>query len=277
MNQHQGARKSRPGFGDSCRRGSSAVMAFTLVELLIVIAIIAILAAMLLPVLSKAKSKAKQTACMNNLRQIGLANIMYVGDFKQYPGDYSANSGIYVWPERLLSLMGNNRAAFYCPSAAPDSAWDTNINKTLGAMNDPYAVTPASRFSLAYNDWGLDIGHHPQLGLGGDVDGGFNQGPVTEIMIASPSDMIMLGDSRALEAGHTWEANLDPTQSDQWPSNRHNRRSNLLFTDGHAEAALRIEVIDPKNDKWRRRWNNDHQPHYEIPDWPVPNPDPVDK
>lgn len=232
---------------------------------------------MLLPVLSKSKLKAKQIACMNNLRQIGLADIMYVGDFKQYPGDYSVNSGAYVWPERLLSLMGNNRAAFWCPAAAPDSAWDTNINKTLGTMNDPYAVTPASRFSLAYNDWGLDINTHPQLGLGGDVDGGAYQGPVTEIMVVSPSDMIMLGDSRALEAGHTWEANLDPTQSDQWPSNRHNRRSNLLFTDGHAEVALRIEIIDPTSYKWRHRWNNDNQPHGEIPDWPVPNPDPIDK
>jgi len=277
MNQRQGATTARPGLSDSARHASPVKKAFTLIELLIVIAIIAILAAMLLPVLSKSKLKAKQIACMNNLRQIGLANIMYVGDFKQYPGDYSANAGVYVWPERLLSLMGNNRAAFWCPAAAPDSAWDTNINKTLGTMNDPYAVTPASRFSLAYNDWGLNIDNNPQLGLGGDVDGGFYKGPVTETMIASPSDMIMLGDSRALESGHTWEANLDPTSSDQWPSNRHNRRSNLLFTDGHAEAALRIEIIDPTSDKWRRRWNNDNQPHYEVPNWPVPNPDPIDK
>ena len=91
--------------------------AFTLIELLVVIAIIAILAAMLLPALAKAKSKAKQSACVSNFHQIGLSLVMYADNFNQYPANYAPGLDNYVWQPRLLSLMGNNRKAFFSHSS----------------------------------------------------------------------------------------------------------------------------------------------------------------
>src|SRR5579862_923428 len=62
----------------------SAVQAFTLIELLVVIAIIAILAAILFPVFSQAKEQAKKTACLSNMKQLGLATEMYNQDNDDY-------------------------------------------------------------------------------------------------------------------------------------------------------------------------------------------------
>jgi prepilin-type N-terminal cleavage/methylation domain-containing protein/prepilin-type processing-associated H-X9-DG protein len=259
--------------------------AFTLIELLVVIAIIAILAAMLLPALTKAKLKAKQTGCTNNLRQVGIALAMYLNDNRGgYPGCYSVSPQVYaVWPTRLLTVMGNNRQVFWCPASRADAAWETNRNRTLGATGpdgkyDPYGVTLDSRFSMSYNDWGLNLNAVPELGLGGDINGSFRASRsikvVTESMVRRPSEMIMLGDARAfanprVDSPNAWPANLDPTQADQWPSNRHDRKTNLLFCDGHAQGARRSDVIDSRNQMWRARWNNDNSPHMEVGYWTV--------
>lgn len=90
--------------------------AFTLLEMLVVIAIIGILAALLLPALARSKDKARTTQCTSNLRQLGLGMAMYFGDNDdKYP--FITYETQYRQYSALASSVANSRQIFICPSA----------------------------------------------------------------------------------------------------------------------------------------------------------------
>jgi len=210
-------------------------MGFTLIELLVVIAIIAILAAILFPVFAQAREKARQTSCLNNLKQMGTATMMYVQDYDEsfyghrwncgpngdlsvpcaeyqaggaYAGAAQTLLGDPVSEKRLywcflLQPYTKSFAVFKCPSApnafAPGEPSLKHGMAPAQSGDADYAPGPAGTTGAAGSHYGGEnsYGHNDQwLSPAAPVVGpGTAVAPVTLARIPRPSSTIMITDA----------------------------------------------------------------------------------
>lgn len=253
--------------------------AFTLSELLVVVAIIGILAALLLAALSSAKRKAKQAQCANNTRQLGLALQGFLSSYHAYPqpiwtstNDWSGEHSTY-WAAALEREMktGFNPHTSEGYSNMQEGVW------VCPSAPRPAGLPPSLAYpSYGYNAKGLAPPDQPPIGLGGDG------GPVKESEVAAPSDMMAIGEALTGDFGQgvivdgtvfrrnggslpssPIFAGYDFTASTRRAMTRHSGNANVAFCDGHT-AALKLDYLfADTSDAALAAWNRDHLPHRE--------------
>ncbi len=205
---------------------------FTLIELLVVIAIIAILAAILFPVFAKAREKARQSSCLNNVKQITLGLVQYVQDYdERFPrGDSQGwgdvGTGCAGWPgyphggyvDAIYPYVKNVQV-FLCPS--------DSIRNCISAANPPTDT----------HTFGSDVlpGTYPAQQLSYMYNYYFYAYNYTLGTITYPAEtcLIIQGIERPyIYAGSSF---LTPTQTRLQGGCRHNDGMNIGFVDGHSK------------------------------------------
>jgi len=239
--------KAEPGlFSPRRERGGQA---FTLIELLVVIAIIAILASLLLPALARAKAKARQAQCLSNTRQMGVALIAYMSDFKDTMPlcpDWNAlggQDGRYdevTWAtNRPLWQYQGNMNIFHCPADQGDPASMRFVGFTCTNCWNQYGTSYLI-------EWAIDFARTKRVfGDGVAPVTAYNGHSMTGAEIGiGPAKKFILGD-------WIWHYNrgwTDPRSV--WHNFRGKSLAIMLYGDGHT-LGFKFPVLPESSSFWQ--------------------------